>query len=168
MKKHRTFENKALTERLCDEFNESKDLRNLALLALLYLEYYINEILIFYFRHPQVIIDENEVGSFKNKLAILKALGVFDELNAVVKNVTLIQGIRNHYAHNLLETDKAPEKIVSRIKQLVYLKKDGSVGKYDTPWGEHVDPIKTQLQVCATSTIGVLTKLERLLSSSGG
>ena len=167
MKKHRTFENNFLMERLCDEFNESEDLRNLALVAFLYLEYYINEILIFYFRHPQVIIDENEIGSFKNKLAILKALGVFDDLNAVVKNITLIQGIRNHYAHNLLETDKAPEKIVSRIKQLEYLKDDGSVDKYDTPWIKAVDPIKVQFHFCAISTIGVLARLEYLLSSSG-
>ena len=80
MKKHKTYEHNGLNERQCDEFNSAKTLRGLSYIALLYIEYYINEILIRKLIHPEKIIDENELGSFKNKLTILEALGYLSDL----------------------------------------------------------------------------------------
>lgn len=108
MKKHKTIENDRLMERLCDEFNESTDIRNLAIISLLYVEYYLNEIIITIFDEPNLIIDETEIGSFDNKLKILKAYGIFKSQELVLNNITLIQRIRNYYAHHILKTILIP------------------------------------------------------------
>jgi len=102
MKKHKTYDRNGLNERQCDEFNAAKTLRELSYIALLYIEYYVNEILIRILKHPKKIIDENELGSFKNKLMILEAMGIFDGHPHLLSNITLIQRIRNYFAHNLL------------------------------------------------------------------
>ena len=159
MKKHKTYEHNGLSERLCDEFNATKTLRELSYIALLYIEYYINEILIRKLHHPDKIIDENELGSFKNKLLVLEAVGIFDDYPHLLSNITLIQRIRNYYAHNLLASESAPEPVASRIKQLVYFDRNNVICEYDVPWSEHLDPLKTQLQVCSISTTNILIRI---------
>jgi hypothetical protein len=159
MKKHKTYDHNGLTERQCDEFNAAKTLRELSYIALLYIEYYINEILIRKLKHPEKIIEENELGSFKNKLMILEALGIFDDHPHLLSNITLIQRIRNYFAHNLLASERAPEPVINRIKQLVYFDRNNVVGDYDVPWSEFIDPVKSQLHVCSISTTSVLIRI---------
>jgi hypothetical protein len=159
MKKHEAYEHNGLMERLCDEFNVAKTLRELSYIALLYIEYYINEILIRKFQHPEKLIDENELGSFKNKLLVLEAVGIFDVHPHLLSNITLIQRIRNYYAHNLLASERAPEPVASRIKQLVYFDRNNVVGEYDVPWSEHADPLESQLHVCSLSTTNGLIRI---------
>jgi len=159
MKRHKTYEHNGLNERLCDEFNAAKTLRELSYIALLYIEYYINEILIRKLQHPEKIIDENELGSFKNKLLILEAVGILDDHPHLLSNINLIQRIRNYFAHNLLASERAPEPVISRIKQLVYFDRNNVIGEYDVPWSEHADPLESQLQVCSLSTTNVLIRI---------
>ena len=154
MKKHKTYERNSLNERQCDEFNAAKTLRELSYIALLYIEYYINEILIRKLQHPKKIIDENELGSIKNKLLILEAVGIFDDHPHLLSNINLIQSIRNYFAHNLLASERAPEPVISRIKQLAYFDRNNVVDEYDVPWSEHTDPLKSQLHVCSISKSG--------------
>ena len=159
MKKHKTYERNSLNERICDEFNDARNLRELSYIALLYVEYYINEILIRKLQYPEKIIDENELGSFKNKLLILEAVGVYDDHPNLLGNINLIQRIRNYYAHNLLESERAPVPVVSRIKKLVYFDRNNVVCEYDVPWNKHVDPLKSQFDVCSLSTVNVLIRI---------
>ena len=159
MRKHRTFDPDEIGERHCDEFNEAKNLRELSIIALLYIEYYLNEILLEKFIHPKKVIDENELGSFKNKLTILEALGVFDGHKALLINIRLIQKIRNFYAHNILQVDSAPASVSDKVKQLVYFDMDGNIGEYDVAWEEHTDPLEAQLQVCALETTNQLIEI---------
>lgn len=158
MKKHKTHQHNFIVERMCDDFNDARDLRELTLVTHLYLEYFINELVVARLKTPELIIDDNELGSFKNKIFVLRALGVFDDIPHVLGNVELIQRTRNYYAHNLLVTDEIPEPASSRIKQLVYFE-DSKICDYDTAWKDHADPLHAQLQACAVETANSLISL---------
>ena len=159
MKKHKIYDQNELNERQCEEFNAAKTLRELSYIALLYIEYYINEILIRKLKYPEKIIDENELGSFKNKLTILEALGIFIDHPHLFNNITLIQRIRNYFAHNLMANERVPEPVINRVEQLVYFDRNNAISAYDVPWSEHLDPLLSQLHVCSISTINVLIRI---------
>lgn len=163
MKKHKTHEHNFLSERMCDEFNDARNVRELALVTHLYIEYFVNELIVAKFKIPELVIDDRDLGSFKSKVNLLRAMGVFDGASHVLKNVELIQGVRNHYAHHLLVANEVPEPVVSRIKQLVYFDWDDQICDYETPWSEHEDPLHTQLQVCALATTNGLIWLHEAI-----
>ena len=158
MKKHKKHEHNLLSERLCDEFNEANNIRELALIAHLYVEYYINEIIVMALKKPNLVIDDNELGSFKNKMLLLQSLGFFEHEQYVLQNIALIQRIRNHFAHNLLISEEVPNQIFDRIKQLIY-SDNGKICKYDVPWCEHSDPLHAQLHVCSVATTNELIRI---------
>lgn len=159
MKRHRTHEHNLLSERMCDEFNDTRNMRDLALVTHLYIEYFVNELIIAKFQSPELVIDDNELGSFKNKILLLKSMGLFEGTPHVIRNIELIQRVRNHYAHNLLLTDEVPEPVASRVTQLVYFDWDGELCDYDVPWSEHAEPLYAQLHVCALQTTNALIRL---------
>lgn len=163
MKKHKTHEHNVISDRLCDEFNDAANTRELAYVAHLYVEYFLNELIVATFKFPELIIDSNDLGTFHSKLTLLRAHGIFDKKPAVLRNVELIQRIRNHYAHNLLMTNDEPEPVVSRVTELVYFDWNGEIADYDVPWREHENPIMAQLQVCATATTNALVELRESL-----
>lgn len=165
MKRHKTQEHNYLSERLCDEFNQAKNIKELALVAHLYVEYFVNELIVETFRTPGLVIDDDKLGSFGSKILLLEAMGLFNDVPHVLSNVTLIQRIRNHYAHNLLLTDEVPEPVASRIKQLVYFEDSGEICEYDVPWSEHEDPLHAQLHVCALETTNALISLRETQSA---
>jgi len=148
---------------MCDEFNDARDVRELALVAHLYIEYFVNELIVAKLKSPEIVIDDRDLGSFRSKILLLRAMGVFDAAPHVLKNVELVQGVRNHYAHNLLVIDEVPEPVVSRIKQLVYFDWDDLICDYDVPWEEHEDPLHAQLQVCALETTNGLIRLQEAI-----
>jgi len=159
MKRHRTYEHNLLIERMCDEFNEARNVKELALIAHLYLEYFVNELVIVIFKEPNLVIDDGELGSFKSKVTLLKALGLFGDAHHLLKNIELIQRIRNFYSHNLLITDKVPEQVADRIRELVYFE-NGSVCDWGAPWSDHADPLLAQLHACAIATTNGLVELQ--------
>ena len=159
MKRHRTHEHNLLIDRMCDEFNDVHNVRELALVTHLYVEYFMNELIVAKLKSPALVIDDSELGSFKNKILLLRSMGFFEGIPHVLRNMELIQRVRNHYAHNLLLTDEVPEPVASRITQLVYFDGDGELCEYDVPWSEHADPLRTQLQVCAVETTNALVRL---------
>src|SRR4051794_21461874 len=112
MRKHTTFEHNGLSERLCEEFNNARSLRELAYIAHLFIEYYVNELTVAVLREPKLVVDDVDLGSFRNKVLLLRAMGIFENREALLRNVELIQGIRNFYAHNLLMADDAPDRVV--------------------------------------------------------
>ncbi|MCG8401713.1 MAG: hypothetical protein MJA84_08960 [Firmicutes bacterium] len=160
MKKHKSYQPSRIGERMCDEFNEAKSFRETVFIAHLYIEYYINEILVKIFPHPEKIIDENELGTFKNKMQLLDALGIFEGKENLKNNVILIQRIRNYYAHNISISDEFPDQIVNRIKQMVYMNRDGSPDEYDVPWEDQIDAFDAQFSICALETTNHLVWLE--------
>jgi hypothetical protein len=162
MKRHKTHEHNLLGERMCDEFNDAQSVKELALIAHLYVEYYVNELVVAKFEKPALIIDDGELGSFGSKLTLLKAFGVFDEVPHVSANTELIQRIRNFYAHNLLLSDEVPEPVASRIRQLQYFEQ-GKICDFDVPWSEHEDSLLSQLHVCGIATTNGLIELQESL-----
>jgi len=159
MKNHKTSEPRTLWKDLGAEFDQIDSLRELALSAHLYIEYYINQLLVNRFSHAEKIIDENELGTFKNKITLLKAFGLFDRQEALLENITLIQGIRNHYSHHRIIAGQEPEKVTTRIRQLAFLNENGTVGT----WNESFDNFKSishgQLYVCSIFTLAALSNL---------
>lgn len=163
MKRHQTHDDDFLGERMCDEFNEARNVKELALIAHLYIEYFVNELILAKLKKPEIVIDDGVLGTFKNKVLLLRAMGVFADTPHVLKNVELIQGVRNYYAHHLILTDDVPEPVISRIKQLVYFDRNEKLCDFDEPWSAHADPLQTQLQVCALETTnGLLRRLEAI------
>jgi hypothetical protein len=51
MKRHKTHEHNALLDRMCDEFNDARAVKELALIAHLYVEYFVNELVLSEFAH---------------------------------------------------------------------------------------------------------------------
>ena len=148
---------------MCDEFNNSRTIRELALVTHLYIEYFVNELIVAKLKTPEFVIDDRDLGSFKSKLLLLKAMGVFDTAPHVLNNIEHIQGIRNHYAHNLLVAEDVPERVINRIKQLIYFDLNDQVCEYDVPWSQHVDPLQAQLQICALETANALVRLHEVV-----
>lgn len=159
MKRHKTHEHNLLVERMCDEFNDACTVKELALVAHIYIEYFVNELIVARFNDPSMIIDDGQLGSFNSKVTLLKALGTFNDALHVLANLELIQRIRNFYAHNLLLSGDLPEQVASRIKQLKYFEY-GEICDYELPWSEHEDPLLTQLHVCGLTTANGLIELQ--------
>lgn len=164
MKRHKRHEHNVLGERMVDEFNEANTVKELALIAHLYVEYFINELIVVRFTDARLIIDDAEIGTFKSKVAILKALGVLVDPSPLLTNIELIQRIRNFYAHNLLLTDEVPEQVESRIRQLQYFEY-GEVCKFDADWDEHDAPLLSQLHVCGIATTNGLMELQEAIAT---
>lgn len=160
MKKHKTQEHNILCERMCDEFNAARSVKELALIAHLYLEYFVNELVLSEFKNPNLIIDDNDLGTFHGKVTLLKALGLFKEAPHLLANIEIIQRIRNFYAHNLLLSDDVPKPVRDRIMQLQYLE-NGVMCKFDEAWSDCVDPLLAQLHVCGIATANGLIELQK-------
>ena len=99
---------------LVDDFNELKETRLIVLMAHLYLEYWINEII---FEEPDFIFRDVNLNSFSKKIQILKAKGILKEKESLLKNIEIINKLRNDYAHTLIvsEIDK---KMSDRVKEM--------------------------------------------------
>ncbi len=155
MKKHKSIDNEEMVKRICDEVNETSNIRYLSLSIHLYIEYYLNELIRLKFDDAKFIIDGNELGSFYNKCQILRALGVFKQKDLLMRNIKLLNNIRNFYAHNLPISNKLSEEVKSRIKQLIYF--DVQANKTDhLRWEDSVDEYLTQFKACGFMTISVL------------
>lgn len=118
--KHETFPEEELVKRLQQELESLKDIRFRSTVLLLYIEYFLNEIIISIFPKPDIILNDKELGSFDKKVEIIKALDI-TENPYVLKNIGIIQRIRNYYSHTLIIEDKLPNEIESRIKEMEYI-----------------------------------------------
>lgn len=160
LRRHEKIENNPLMEQLCEDLNNSKNVRDLALFCGLYIDYFLNELIIkSHNKNPKEIIDDNDLGNYSSKTKILHALGIINEL--IVKNIKIIGEIRNYFAHHILMGEKIPEKIIIKIKQLDYLYEKGEIGEYDFPWEDHENPLCAQLQVCGSQIVTVLQTINR-------
>jgi hypothetical protein len=110
MKRHTKFESDELVT-ISGDLDKIKDLRFLSIIGHQYVEYFINEIICFKFKNPELIIDHKELGGFNNKFTLLKAMGCFKGKDDLKKNIELINNIRNYYAHNMLHGDEVPQNI---------------------------------------------------------
>ncbi len=159
MKRHTVIENDVLMENLCDEVNDAEDIKPLSLILQLYIEYFISELIRLKFNSPKIIIDNNELGSFSNRLNILCALDIFEKKESLLRNIKIINRIRNYYAHNLIIDNSRPSEIVNRIRELVNLDFNGEIIDFDCPLEELKDPVQDQLHICGVSTISALQSL---------
>ena len=143
-------------EKMCDAINEASDIMALSFASHLYIEYSINELVVTKFIKPKLVIDDNNLGSFGSKVQLLEALGLFDHVPNALKNIKIIQGIRNYYAHNLVVEESTPQPVKDRITKLVYFENNDIPCDYDVPYSEHAEPLHSQLHVCAMATNNAL------------
>lgn len=129
MRKHKRVEHDKLMDRLCEEFNEIRNLRFLSIIAHLYVEYFLDEIICIKFKQPELIIDNEELGSFFNKFTLLRSIGIFDSKKDLERNIEMINRIRNFYAHNMLIEDVIPQEIVDRINEMKYIEGSNTYGE---------------------------------------
>jgi DNA-binding MltR family transcriptional regulator len=163
MKRHLKIRNNPLIEQLCEDLNNSRDIRDLALFCSFYIDYFLNKLIIkTHNKRPEEIIDNLELGSYSNKIKILYSMGIINE--QIIKNLKLIGEIRNYFSHNILLRKKIPEKIIIKIKSLDYLNNLGKVDKYDYSWEDHANSLMAQLQVCGSQLVSNLQKLSLEIS----
>jgi len=120
---------------LVEELNKYNELRTLALVVHLFVEYYINEIIIKLFPKGEIIIENRALNSFSKKINILKAWDLFKSDSDLLKNINLVNEIRNKYAHNLIasEVDKEAAKKINDIKILeIRYANVGFASQFDT------------------------------------
>jgi hypothetical protein len=162
MKKHKPVENDPLMEQLCNDLNNSRNLRDIALFCGMYIDYFLNELVIItHPERPENIIDDENLGTYFSKTRILRAMGTLSK--ELTKNILLIGEIRNYFAHKiLLDPKKTPEEILPKIKSLDYLEYTGSsikITRWDTPWEDCGNPLEAQLHVCGAQIVSVLQTL---------
>ncbi len=121
MTKHRTISEEQFFLSLVSELNEQKETRMLALMIHLFVEYWINEIINVLFKNSDFIFKDKDLNGFSHKIDLLRACGVLKEGSDLLRNIQLINKIRNDYAHNLIvgEIEKAT---IERIREIVMLK----------------------------------------------
>ena len=161
MKRHRRFNPDELMERLLDEFNSIEGLRFLSSVAHLYVEYFLNELICDRFRNPELIIDDRELGGFYSKLTLLRCSGVFDGKEKLVRNIELLNRIRNFYAHNLMIEDDVPQLVAERVNEMEYLMEAGLDGDLDGDIDVPVYDMDTpsRFSITGMSTIIVLSSM---------
>ncbi|MEW5897389.1 MAG: hypothetical protein AB1668_06865 [Nanoarchaeota archaeon] len=121
MGKHKSISEEQYFLSLVSELNDQKETRMLALMIHLFVEYWINEIINTLFKNPGIIFKDRDLNGFNKKIDLLKACGIIKESSDLLKNIQLINQIRNDYAHNLIvgEIEKAT---VDRINRIIMLK----------------------------------------------
>ncbi len=151
IKKHKTQWPHDLYARLDKEIKEAKDFRSKVIILHLYIEYWINEIIRISHRNAELIIDDEELGKFGNKIKILKIRGFIDYENLLV-NLKQIQEIRNHYSHVLLMKDELDQKIKDKIENMktLYIRKELDISKKS---------FEEKFLICAFDTFNFLEKL---------
>jgi len=109
--------------RYVDDFNEITDFRSRSLVMNLYIEYWINEMIVESFVHSEKIINDiNGLGTFDKKLKLLESLGIFENIpepprmTDILHNIRQIESIRNRYAHHpLLRKNEIDQSIRDKI-----------------------------------------------------
>ena len=141
-------------ESLINEMNRMAKLRDNRLLVLilhLYMEYWVNEIIIKMYPKSEVILDENtfnQLKGFTNKVKLIEASNIITNPE-VIGNVKILNRIRNLYAHNL-DQNSITKKVEKEIGKMVEFEgiKHGPIEK---PFAK--------LQMCSISTILELQKV---------
>ncbi len=130
-KRHKTSSYSEIFSKFNADINRVPDLRSKALLIQLYIEYWINEIIVNSFPNPEFIIDDDTIGSFENKLKIVEALDILKSDPKLIKNIRYFQRIRNQYAHYLLGENDVNQKIIDCVKNIepLWRKSDFIIGK---------------------------------------
>jgi len=114
--KHKTISEEHFFQSLVSELNQQKETRTLSLMIHLFAEYWINEVITVLFKNPDFVFK----NSFSNKINLLKACGVIKEKTDLLKNIWIINQIRNDYAHNLF-VDEIEKTTVDNIRNMVML-----------------------------------------------
>ncbi len=118
LKKHEQVDYVELLESLNKDLTEIKDFRLKVIVIHLYIEYWINELILALFHEPKKIIDDGDLGTFENKMKILESRGIFKTHEDLLTNVRMVQRIRNHYSHKLILEDELNEKVKTCINNM--------------------------------------------------
>ncbi|MBI3032890.1 hypothetical protein HYY69_05415 [Candidatus Woesearchaeota archaeon] len=103
-------------KQLMEEFNKEQEIRSLVLTAHLFIEYWINEIIMNIFPQGKIIFKNKELRGFSSKIDILTAFGVFEKDEDLLYNITQINQLRNKYAHNLIIKESEVNKSIKQLK----------------------------------------------------
>lgn len=146
IKKHKTQWYDKIIIRLDKELKETKDFRSKVLILHLYIEYRINELIRATHKSPEIIIDDDKIGEFGNKIKILRSRNfIYEDL---LKNLKQIQEIRNHYSHTLLMKDELDNKI--KNMKLLYMRKNLDISEKS---------FEEKFVICALDTFKFLDQL---------
>lgn len=174
MKKHDQINIEEIIKKLLLDINNMLNMKYLSIISHQYVEYFLNEIICVKFKHPEIIIDDIQMGTFYNKFRLLESIGVFDNNKDLKHNIKLINSIRNKFAHNMIKyiDEEIPNEVKSQIDDLKYL--DEAKIQYQ-PWLDNLknsgekyefDPNNfyklstiSKFQVSTLSTVFVLIKL---------
>lgn len=155
VKKHKPQWYGDLIERLDEELKQASNFRSKVLILHLYVEYWINEIIRITYKNPKIIIDDDELGKFGNKVKLLKSRDFFDGedlFKDLFGNLKQIQWIRNHYSHTLLMKDELDQDIEDRIKnmKMLYIRKSVDLSKKS---------FEERFLICALDTFDFLEQI---------
>lgn len=152
-----------VSERMCEEFNSIDNIEKLSSSIYLCMTLFLAQILVMVFDNPTVEFSDDKLRSFEGKLKLLEAEGVFDENPIILSNIKLFYKIIDYYARKYPVGDKVPKPIANWIGQLTYFDWDGKICGYKTPWSEHIDSLRTRLQICAVETGNALIRMRATL-----
>lgn len=65
----------------------------------LLIEYALNQLIQLNVKNPNVFFKDNRLNAFSTKLNLIDSLGLLPRF--IIQNISTINKIRNHYAHNL-------------------------------------------------------------------
>jgi len=120
LKKHQKENILNIINEFSNEFSNIEDIRFYSIICHQYIDYFLNEILIERFPNLKFIIDDYDLGSFRNKFKILKSDGMFENFQYLEKNIEMITKIRNFYAHNMMKKGDIPNKVKIYVNNMTY------------------------------------------------
>ena len=125
-----------------EEYEKIKDFRLQVLFLHLHIEYWINKIIAKNFHKPDLILKNIQLKSFFKKLNILESLNIIG--GEQLKNMYVVNSIRNHYSHNIVHKGEIPKKVIRHIDKLygtLWVVKGGKIPKTHIVIGSSINII---------------------------